>query len=51
MQGDSRSAVSKTMISISWFLTRQHHGEQAYWAAINVAAMLGQTGLPDGTKQ
>ena len=36
------------MISISWSLTRQHHGEHAFWAAITVAAMLGQIGLPGG---
>jgi len=41
-------ATSRTMISISWSLTRQHHGEHAYWAAITVAAMLGQIGLPGG---
>ena len=43
-----RMATNRTMISISWSLTRQHHGEQAYWAAITVAAMLGQIGLPGG---
>jgi biotin/methionine sulfoxide reductase len=31
---------------VSWSLTRQDHGEQPYWAAIAVAAMLGQIGLP-----
>ena len=41
-------AAARTMISISWSLTRQHHGEHAYWAAITVAAMLGQIGLPGG---
>lgn len=41
-----RMANSRTMISISWSLTRQHHGEHAFWAAITVAAMLGQIGLP-----
>ncbi len=41
-------AANKTMISISWSLTRQHHGEHAYWAAITVAALLGQIGLPGG---
>ncbi len=43
-----RMATSRTMISIAWSLTRQHHGEHAYWAAITVAAMLGQIGLPAG---
>ncbi|MDA0221714.1 MAG: molybdopterin guanine dinucleotide-containing S/N-oxide reductase [Proteobacteria bacterium] len=39
-------AGSRTMISISWSLTRQDHGEQPYWAAITLASMLGQIGLP-----
>jgi biotin/methionine sulfoxide reductase len=43
-----RMATNRTMISISWSLTRQHHGEHAFWAAITVAAMLGQIGLPGG---
>ena len=41
-------AKKRTMISVSWSLTRQDHGEQAFWAAITVAAMLGQIGLPGG---
>jgi len=43
-----KMAKGRTMISLSWSLTRQHHGEQAYWAGITVAAMLGQIGLPGG---
>ncbi|MEM7564459.1 MAG: molybdopterin guanine dinucleotide-containing S/N-oxide reductase [Pseudomonadota bacterium] len=43
-----KMASHRTMISISWSLTRQHHGEHAFWAAITVAAMLGQIGLPGG---
>jgi len=43
-----RMAGTRTMLSVSWSLTRQDHGEQAYWAAITVAAMLGQIGLPGG---
>ena len=41
-------ASRRTMISVSWSLTRQDHGEQPYWAAITLAAMLGQIGLPGG---
>ena len=41
-----RMAHKRTMISMSWSLTRQDHGEQAFWAGITVAAMLGQIGLP-----
>lgn len=41
-----RMARSKTMISTAWALTRQDHGEQPFWAAIALASMLGQIGLP-----
>ena len=43
-----RMAKGRTMVSLSWSLTRQHHGEQVYWAGVTVAAMLGQIGLPGG---
>lgn len=43
-----RMAAGRTMISVSWSLTRQDHGEQPFWAAITLAAMLGQVGLPGG---
>ena len=43
-----RMAGSRTMLSVSWSLTRQDHGEQPFWAAITLAAMLGQIGLPGG---
>ena len=43
-----RMAAERTMISVSWSLTRQDHGEQTFWAAITLAAMLGQIGLPGG---
>ncbi len=41
-------ASKRTMISVSWSLSRQDHGEQAYWAGVTIAAMLGQIGLPGG---
>ena len=41
-----RMAESKTMISLAWSLSRHQHGEQPYWMAITLAAMLGQIGLP-----
>ncbi|MEM7067476.1 MAG: molybdopterin-dependent oxidoreductase [Pseudomonadota bacterium] len=43
-----RMANSRTMISVSWSLTRQDHGEQPFWMAITLAAMLGQIGKPGG---
>ena len=43
-----RMVSSRTMLSVSWSLTRQDHGEQTFWAAITLAAMLGQIGLPGG---
>ena len=41
-------AKNRTMISLSWSLTRQEHGEQPMWAGIMLASMLGQIGLPGG---
>ncbi len=41
-----RMATSRTMISVAWALTRQDHGEQPFWTAITLAAMLGRIGLP-----
>ena len=38
----------KTMISVSWSLTRQSHGEQPYWAAIALASIIGDIGKPGG---
>ena len=43
-----RMAGSRTMITMSWSLQRADHGEQPYWMAITLAAMLGQIGLPGG---
>jgi len=42
----ARMAKSRTLISVSWSLTRQEHGEQPFWMATTLAAMLGQIGLP-----
>ncbi|RDW12911.1 Asp-tRNA(Asn)/Glu-tRNA(Gln) amidotransferase GatCAB subunit C [Paracoccus thiocyanatus] len=38
----------RTMIAMAWSLQRADHGEQPYWMAITLAAMLGQIGLPGG---
>lgn len=44
----TKMAARRTMISVSWSLTRQDHGEQPYWMAVALAALLGQIGLPGG---
>ncbi len=44
----ARMARSRTMISLSWSLSRGQYGEQPYWAGISLAAMLGQMGTPGG---
>lgn len=36
----------KTLITIAWSLQRAHHGEQPFWMASVLAAMLGQIGEP-----
>ena len=41
-------AAGRTMVSLSWSLTRQDHGEQPFWMGVVLAAMLGQIGLPGG---
>ena len=43
-----RMAAKRTLITIAWSLQRADHGEQSYWMAITLAAMLGQVGLPGG---
>jgi biotin/methionine sulfoxide reductase len=43
-----RMATVRTMIGVSWSVQRADHGEQPYWMAIALAAMLGQIGLPGG---
>ena len=41
-------AKKRTMLSVSWSLTRQQFGEQPYWTVVALAAMLGQMGKPGG---
>lgn len=38
----------RCMINVSWSLQRSRYGEQPYWMAVTLAAMLGQIGLPGG---
>ena len=39
---------SRTIINCAWALQRAAHGEQPFWAAVALAAMVGQIGLPGG---
>lgn len=39
-------ANSRTLVTVAMSLQRQEHGEQSWWMAIVLAAMLGQMGLP-----
>ena len=41
-------ATTRTLITVAWSLQRAQHGEQTYWMAATLAAMLGQIGLPGG---
>jgi biotin/methionine sulfoxide reductase len=43
-----KMAGRRTLITVSWSLQRADHGEQTYWMAITLAALLGQIGLPGG---
>ena len=41
-------AGKRVMIAAAWSLQRARNGEMVYWAAIALAAALGQIGLPGG---
>jgi len=41
-----KMAKGKTLITIAWSLQRAHRGEQPFWMASVLAAMLGQIGQP-----
>ncbi|MEX2519594.1 MAG: molybdopterin-dependent oxidoreductase [Paracoccaceae bacterium] len=41
-----RMAAGPTTVNVSWSLTRQENGEQNYWMAVVLAAMLGGIGRP-----
>jgi biotin/methionine sulfoxide reductase len=43
-----RMASSRTLVTTSWSLQRAEHGEQTIWAALSLAALLGQIGTPGG---
>jgi len=42
------AATTTSLITLAWSLQRAHHGEQPYWMAIALAAMLGGIGTPGG---
>ncbi len=44
----SEMAGRRAMVNVSWSVQRSDHGEQPYWMAIALAAVLGQIGLPGG---
>ena len=41
-----KMAAKRTLITVAWSLQRAQNGEQPYWMAATLAAMLGQIGLP-----
>lgn len=41
-------ASGRTMVTASWSTQRAEHGEQPYWMAVALAAVLGQIGLAGG---
>ncbi|MET7399583.1 molybdopterin-dependent oxidoreductase [Dactylosporangium sp. NPDC005572] len=43
-----RMAAGRTLVTVTWSLQRIRYGEQPVWAAIALAALLGQIGLPGG---
>jgi biotin/methionine sulfoxide reductase len=43
-----RMAAVRTLVTVTWSLQRTRYGEQPVWAALALAAMLGQIGLPGG---
>lgn len=43
-----RLVETRSMLTVSWSLQRAHHGEQPFWAALGLASVVGQIGLPGG---
>jgi len=41
-------AGQRSLVTATWSLQRQHHGEMAIWAVVALGALLGQMGLPGG---
>lgn len=38
----------RSLVNVSWSLQRAEHGEQPFWAAVALACVVGQVGLPGG---
>ncbi|MBS0343778.1 MAG: molybdopterin-dependent oxidoreductase [Proteobacteria bacterium] len=38
----------RSLVNVSWSLQRAEHGEQPFWAAVALAGVVGQIGLPGG---
>lgn len=38
----------RSLVSVTWSLQRQHHGEMPYWAGLTLAAMAGSMGKKGG---
>lgn len=43
-----KMVAGRTLITVAWSLQRARHGEQPYWMAVVLAAMVGQIGLAGG---
>ncbi|GKS92696.1 molybdopterin-dependent oxidoreductase [Acidovorax sp. SUPP2539] len=43
-----RMARQRTLVNCTYSLQRARHGEQPFWMAVTLAALLGQIGLPGG---
>ena len=39
---------TRSLINVAWSLQRAEHGEQPFWAAVALASVVGQVGLPGG---
>jgi biotin/methionine sulfoxide reductase len=39
---------TRSLVNVAWSLQRSDHGEQPFWAALTLAAVVGQIGLPGG---
>lgn len=40
--------ATRSLVNVAWSLQRAVHGEQPFWAAIALASVIGQIGLPGG---